>query len=87
MTMPFERDPATDDRRPSWAGQLKSLSVILEGEFGVPFRFYQAETGLALDGKGADEEPGRAGLLAVGAATSSHSPFPTPIGRRRSPSG
>jgi HD-GYP domain-containing protein (c-di-GMP phosphodiesterase class II) len=51
MTMLFANDVATDGRCPSWDKQIKSLSLILREEFGVPFRFYQASTGTLLEGR------------------------------------
>lgn len=55
--MLFERGAATDDGRTSCARQIKSLSILLREEFGVPFRFYGAATGLPMEGASAEGSP------------------------------
>jgi HD-GYP domain-containing protein (c-di-GMP phosphodiesterase class II) len=57
MTMLFVKDEASDKQRPSWVKQIRSLSIILREEFGIPFRFYDASSGTLLQGLADDSKP------------------------------
>src|SRR5271165_6333195 len=48
-------EPKSETRRCSRANQAKALAVILREEFGVPFAFYDVQTGTAVPA--ADAEP------------------------------
>src|SRR5437899_6306662 len=43
--MLVETQPKTDGARYSSSDQARALAVVLREEFGVPFTFYDAETG------------------------------------------
>ena len=54
--MPFASGEPTDDPRAVLVKQVRSLAVILREEFGVPFRFYEAGTGVPIDAPASEEK-------------------------------
>ena len=56
--MLIAKDAATADPPSSWIKQIRSLTILLCDEFGVPFRFYDAATGRLVDELSSDQGKG-----------------------------